>query len=96
MCHSEMIKVQDRNSFRDFQKNKMNQVLSIDNTRKLTDAELANYEEYFFEQLEQREAGQSNPKLGSFKTNNDFVHANLQHNGLNSIDERLKGSRFNF
>ena len=49
MCHSEMIKVQDRNSFRDFQKNKMNQVLSIDNTRKLTDAELANYEEYFFE-----------------------------------------------
>ena len=46
---SEMIKVVDRNSFREHYKNKMNEVLSIDNRTKMTDAEIANYNDYFFD-----------------------------------------------
>jgi len=52
-------KVVDRNSFREHQLTKMEQVLSIDNHTKLTDAEIADYNNYFFEELEKRDAGQS-------------------------------------
>jgi hypothetical protein len=98
MTDSEMIKITgDRNSFREHYKNKMNEVLSIDNRTKMTDAEIANYTDYFFEVLEQRETGQTNTKsLGSFKTNSDFVSANIGRNGFTSIDERLNGNRFKF
>jgi hypothetical protein len=70
-------KVVDRNSFREHQLTKMEQVLSIDNHTKLTDAEIADYNNYFFEELEKRDAGQSTQyKKESFKTSSDFVQAN--------------------
>ena len=75
----------------------MEEVLDVDNHVKLTDAEIADYSNYFFEELEKRDAGQSTQiKKESFKTNSDFVQANLYHNGLNNLGGRLNGSRFNF
>ena len=90
-------KIIDRNSFRQHQLNKMEEVLDVDNHVKLTDAEIAEYNNYFFEELEKRDAGQSTQiKKESFKTNSDFVQANLYHNELRGIGGRLNGSRFHF
>ena len=44
--------VDRNNSFREHQINKMNEVLNIDSRKKLTDQELANYTDYFFDVLE--------------------------------------------
>lgn len=55
----------------------MNEVLNIDARNKLTDAEIANYNDYFFEVLEQRDAGSSHPKKESFKNSNDYIYSNL-------------------
>ena len=75
----------------------MEEVLDVDNHVKLTDAEIAEYNNYFFEELEKRDAGQSTQiKKESFKTNSDFVNANLLHNKLRGIGGRLNGSRFHF
>lgn len=90
-------KIIDRNSFRQHQLNKMEEVLDVDNHVKLTDAEIAEYNNYFFDELEKRDAGQSTQvKKESFKTNSDFVSANLYHNELRGIRGRLNSDRFNF
>ena len=88
----------DRNSsFKEYQKNKINEVLNIDPRTKLTDQELANYHDYFFDVLEQRESNaQMALKKESYKTTRDFIFANMMNNGMSSMDEKLKVSRFNF
>lgn len=40
------------NSFKEYQKNKINEVLNIDPRMKLTDQDIANYHDYFFDVLE--------------------------------------------
>jgi hypothetical protein len=85
------------NSFKEYQKNKINEVLNIDPRMKLTDQDIANYHDYFFDVLEQRESnGQLPLKKESYKTTRDFTFANMMKNGMSSIDEKLKVSRFNF
>ena len=74
----------------------MNEVLSIDTRIPLQDSEIENYTNYFFEVLEQREAGQLPDKKGSINNTRDFILAKMNYNGISSVDERLKGSRFNF
>jgi len=75
----------------------MNEVLSIDPRTRLTDQELANYTDYFFDVLEKRESNVQLPlKKESYKTTRDFIFANMMNNGMSSIDEKLKVSRFNF
>ena len=93
-----MINMVDRNnSFREHQINKMNEVLNIDSRKQLTDQELANYSDYFFDVLEQRESTSQLPlKKESYKTTRDFIFANMKNNGISSVDEKLKVSRFNF
>ena len=46
--------------------------------------------------LEQRETGQiPSIKKGSINTR-DFILSKMNSNGISSIDEKMKGSRFNF
>jgi len=67
--------IDNRNSFRDHNRNKLNEVLSIDNRTKMQDSEIANYQDDFFNVLIERETASSknHPKKESFKTNRDFV-----------------------
>ena len=69
--------VDNRNSFRDHNRNKLNEVLSIDNRTKMHDSEIANYkDDDFFNMLVDRETTKQSayhPKKESFKTNRDYV-----------------------
>ena len=75
----------------------MNEVLSIDPRTRLTDQELANYTDYFFDVLEKRESNIQMPlKKESYKTTRDFLYDTMMNNGMSTIEEKLKISRFNF
>lgn len=69
-------------------------MLNIDNRIKMSDEEITNDHDFFQAMIDRETDPKS--KKESFKTTRDFITANLQYNGLSSLDERLKGRRFNF